>query len=83
MESISCAGLTSRVKQSRARKYQHKHEFFLKRLHLLNSWLFGGSFHERNKQHFYIYFFAGWGAKRVEQLKHFLDSKTREAHNTT
>jgi hypothetical protein len=28
--SISCAGLTSRVKHTRVRKYQHKHEFFLK-----------------------------------------------------
>jgi hypothetical protein len=27
MGSISCAGLTSRVKHSRARKYQHKQDF--------------------------------------------------------
>jgi hypothetical protein len=26
--SISCAGLISRVKHSRARKYQHKQDFF-------------------------------------------------------
>jgi hypothetical protein len=39
--SISCAGVNSRVKHSRVRKYQHKHEFFL-RFHLLNSRLFGG-----------------------------------------
>jgi hypothetical protein len=39
----------------------------------------GGSFHEQNRQHFFCWL----GAKRVEQLKHFLDSKTREAHNTT
>jgi hypothetical protein len=26
--SISCAGVTSRIKHSRARKCQHKHEFF-------------------------------------------------------
>jgi hypothetical protein len=26
--SISCAGLTSRVKHTRVRKYQLKHEFF-------------------------------------------------------
>jgi hypothetical protein len=53
--SISCAGVTSRIKHSRARKCQHKHDFFwfLKRFHLLSSRLFGrGSFHERNKQHF-------------------------------
>jgi hypothetical protein len=47
--SISCAGVISRIKHSRARKCQHKHEFFLflKRFHLLSSRLFGrGSFHE-------------------------------------
>jgi hypothetical protein len=44
--SISCAGATSRVKHSRGREYQHKHDFF-KRFHLLNSRLLGGgSFHE-------------------------------------
>jgi hypothetical protein len=36
MGSISCAGLTSRVKHSRARKYQHKQDFF-KRFHLLTT----------------------------------------------
>jgi hypothetical protein len=30
-----------------------------------------------------LYFFCWLGAKMVEQLKHFLDSQTREAHNTT
>jgi hypothetical protein len=49
--SISCAGVTSRIKHSRARKCQHKHDFFLKRFHLLISRLFGwGSFYEQNKQ---------------------------------
>jgi hypothetical protein len=34
----------------------------------------------------YIYIYICWlggGAKRVEQQKHFLNSKTRETHNTT
>jgi hypothetical protein len=45
--SISRAGVNSRVKHSRARKYQHKHDFFL-RFHLLNSRLFvGGLFMSR------------------------------------
>jgi hypothetical protein len=28
MGSLSCVGVTSRVRQTRVRKYQHKHEFF-------------------------------------------------------
>jgi hypothetical protein len=30
-----------------------------------------------------IYIYCWLRAKRVEQLKHFLNSKTREAHHTT
>jgi hypothetical protein len=65
MGSISCAGLTSRVKHLRARKYQHKHEFFLKDISLAKLMVIwtGGSFHERNKQHFLYIFLAGWGQK--------------------
>jgi hypothetical protein len=45
MGIYSCAGVTSKVKHTRARKYQHKHDFFLflKRFHLLSSRLFGGA----------------------------------------
>jgi hypothetical protein len=39
--STSCAGVISRVNHSRARKYQHTHEFFLE-VSLGNSRLFGG-----------------------------------------
>jgi hypothetical protein len=50
--------------------------WFFKRFHLLNSRLFGGG----------VFSWAGQPTifvKRVEQLKHFLDSQTREAYNTT
>jgi hypothetical protein len=76
--SISCAGVTSTVKHSRARKHQQKHviRFFYKGFHLLTTRLFGeGAFHEQNRQHFF--------AKGVEQLQYHLDSKARETHNTT
>jgi hypothetical protein len=42
--STNCAGVTSRIKHTRVREYQHKHEVFFKRFHLLNSRLFGGVF---------------------------------------
>ena len=49
--STNCAGVTSRIKHTRVREYQHKHEVFFKRFHLLNSRLFGGGlFYEQNKQ---------------------------------
>jgi hypothetical protein len=35
----------------------------------------GKSFHEQNRQHFFV--------KRVEHLEYHLDSKARETHNTT
>jgi hypothetical protein len=75
--SISCAGLISRVKHSRARKYQHKQEFSFKEVSLANSRLFGRGvfFMSRTNNTFF--------ATRVEQLKHFLDNQTREAYNTT
>jgi hypothetical protein len=54
--SISCAGVTPRIKHSRARKCQHKHEIFFvffKRFHLLSSRLFRrGSFHEETNNIF-------------------------------
>jgi hypothetical protein len=53
--STSCAGLTSRGKHTRVRKHEHKH-VFLQGFHLLNSRLFGvgKSFHEQNRQHFFL-----------------------------
>jgi hypothetical protein len=73
--SISCVGLISRVKHSRARKYQHKQDFSFKEVSLAKLkvvWTGGGIFHEQNIQHPFF-------ATRVEQLKHFIDSQTREA----
>jgi hypothetical protein len=49
---------------------------FLKRFHLLNSRLFGGSVHEEDVQHICF-------AKKVEQLQYHQDRKTSETHNTT
>jgi hypothetical protein len=76
--SIGCAGLISRVKHSRARKYQHQQNFLLKRFHLLNSRLFGRGvfFMSRTNNTFFF-------ATRVEQLPYHLDSQTRETHITT
>jgi hypothetical protein len=60
--SLCCAGVTSRVKHSRARKYQLKHDFFCKEVSLANSRLFGGLFMSETNIilyiYIYIYFFA-------------------------
>jgi hypothetical protein len=78
--SISCAGVTSRIKHSRARKCQHKHEFFFvfKEVSLAKLKVVweGGLFMGKTSNFFLL-------AKRVKQLRYHLDSKTREAHNTT
>jgi hypothetical protein len=49
--SLSCAGVNSIVQHTRARKYQHKHDFFKEvSLAKLNVVWRGGSFYEQNKQ---------------------------------
>jgi hypothetical protein len=56
-ESTNGAGVNSRVKHTRARKYQHKLDFFLKkRFHLLTTRLVkvGGSFYGPNRQQFLL-----------------------------
>jgi hypothetical protein len=73
--SISHASVNSRVKHSRARKYQHKHDFFEVSLAKLKV-VWRGSFYEQNRQQFFF-------VKRVEQLQYHLDSKARETLNTT
>jgi hypothetical protein len=75
--SISCAGLISRVKHSRARKYQHKQDFSFKEVSLAKLkvvWT-GVFFMSRTNNTFF--------ATRVEQFQYHLDSKARETHNTT
>jgi hypothetical protein len=54
--SISCADLTSRVKHSRARKYQRKKDFFKKKIfHLLTTRpVKVGVFYGQNRQHFLL-----------------------------
>jgi hypothetical protein len=74
--SISCAGAISSVKHTRARKYQHKHDFFLEvSLAKLKVVWTGVFFMSRTNNTFF--------ATRVEQLPYHLDSQTRETHNTT
>jgi hypothetical protein len=52
--SISCAGTISSVEHTRAREYQHKHDFFLEvSLAKLKVVWRGKSFHEQNRQHFF------------------------------
>jgi hypothetical protein len=52
--SISCVGVTPRVKHSRARKHQHKQDFFkevsLAKLKVV--WM--GVFYEHNRHHFFL-----------------------------
>ena len=76
--STSCAGLTSKVKHSRGLENTNTSRIFFKKVSLakLKVVWSGGSFYGQNKQHFFL-------AKRVKQLQYHLDSKTREAHNTT
>jgi hypothetical protein len=54
MGSISCAGVTSRVRYTKVRKYQLKHNFFLK-FHLGTTRLFGegGLFMGKTGNNFY------------------------------
>jgi hypothetical protein len=53
--SISCACVTSSVKHTRVNKNTSSSMKFFMRFHLLNSRLFGGgSFHEQNKQQFFL-----------------------------
>ena len=75
--SVSCAGVTSMVRYTRVRKYQHKQDFF-KRFHLLTTRLVKvGVFYGQNRQQIFLL------AERVEQLQYHLASKTRETHSTT
>jgi hypothetical protein len=75
--SISCEGVTLRVKRSRARN-TNTSMIFLKEVSLAKlKVVWGGSFYEHNKQQFFFF------AKRVEHLEYHLDSKAREIHNTT
>jgi hypothetical protein len=75
--SISCAGFISRVKHSRARKYQHKQDFSFKEVSLAKLKVVWTPvfFMSRTNNTFF--------ATRVEQLPYHLDSQTRETHNTT
>jgi hypothetical protein len=76
--SISCAGVTSRIKHSRARKYQHKHEFFFEVSLAKLKVVWGGPFMGKTGNNFY------WlGAKWTEQLSYLLESKAKETHITT
>jgi hypothetical protein len=52
--SISCAGALPKAPHTRARKYQHKHDFFKEvSLAKLNV-VWRGSFYEQNKQQTFI-----------------------------
>jgi hypothetical protein len=86
MGFIICAGLISNIK-TQGSENTNTSMIFLKDVSLAKLkvvWMGGLFMSEKIELYIYIYFFFCWlRAKRIEQLKYFLDSKTREAHNTT
>jgi hypothetical protein len=67
-------------KHTRARKHQHKHDFFKEVSFAKFKVVWRGAFTIKTNNNM---FFCWLGAKRVEKLQHFLDSKTRGSHITT
>jgi hypothetical protein len=74
----NCAGALPKAPHTRARKYQHKHDFSFKEVSLAKLkvvWTGGGVFFMSKTDNIFLFYFF---AKRVEQFPYHLDIKARE-----